>query len=534
MVDLTEITATAATVFRDSASPGSATPHEPIKSEIRSLFGDVGEAISLAMEAGSGAFIVKSTVAVLDADLNHDAGVYARVIADDQSPPENGYYLKSGASGTGSWAFVAQDPAVLAAEEAEASATAAAASAVEALTGVSAPRFIGFGASHVQRNASGDETGGDEIIYTRPVGVGVWGMALYPYCEADVWFDNTGTLDYRGAWLGYPGETASQVLTHIADATRLAPDIAYLEDGGNGIEAGNSAAVEFQALQDQAEEFRAGGARVLLATIKPRSGWTVGSAKFLVKEDVNAQIEAYCAAGNARLVPLHDALADGTGMPLSGVLEDGVHLSPLGAYIGARDALVPSLKTVQKSVLKDGPRSANLVTNPTMSGTGGTSGTGVTGTVGDDWQAVCSGCTAVGAIVSGERQFTLTPGGAASEALVLGSTVGVTVTPERWVRAYIDLRLSAWDGWSQPELLIENADGASLALNRDASALMDNDGSEVVLRLLTPPYLVPAGITLLSIAPRIWIDGTAAGTGVVTIEEIRVGEVADPRPLHGY
>lgn len=119
--------------YRDKSSPGSAVDHDPVKSEIRSLFGTVESRVDAAIEGASGAYIIKDTVEDLNDDLAHAGGTYARVIADDQSPPENGYYLKSGGSGSGSWAFVTEDPAVESAEEAAASAEAAEVAAAQAV-----------------------------------------------------------------------------------------------------------------------------------------------------------------------------------------------------------------------------------------------------------------------------------------------------------------------------------------------------------------------------------------------------------------
>jgi hypothetical protein len=106
---MAEITTDAAEVFRDYASDGvpASGAHEPIKSEIRSLFQIVDARINLAGETG--AYIVKSTLAALQADLDHAADVYALVVADTSSPSANGYYVKVGSSGSGSWSYVGPD-----------------------------------------------------------------------------------------------------------------------------------------------------------------------------------------------------------------------------------------------------------------------------------------------------------------------------------------------------------------------------------------------------------------------------------------
>jgi hypothetical protein len=104
-----EITTEAAEVFRDYVSDGvpASGAHEPVKPDIRSLFGTIDTRINLA--GSSGAYIVKGTLAQLDADLNHAADTYGLVVADNSSPPANGYYKKSGSSGSGSWSYVGPD-----------------------------------------------------------------------------------------------------------------------------------------------------------------------------------------------------------------------------------------------------------------------------------------------------------------------------------------------------------------------------------------------------------------------------------------
>lgn len=89
--------------FRDYATAGvpSSGAHEPVKSEIRAIGPAVESAIAQISAAGL-ADITKDTKANLDADLAHAAGTVALVYADS-TIENNDLYLKSGASGAGSW-----------------------------------------------------------------------------------------------------------------------------------------------------------------------------------------------------------------------------------------------------------------------------------------------------------------------------------------------------------------------------------------------------------------------------------------------
>lgn len=92
-----------ARIFRDFVIEGipSSGINEPDKAEIRSLGASIEQAIALV---GMGGLIgtVQTTAAALAADLAHDAGTLGLVWADPASVA-NDIYIKSGASGTGSW-----------------------------------------------------------------------------------------------------------------------------------------------------------------------------------------------------------------------------------------------------------------------------------------------------------------------------------------------------------------------------------------------------------------------------------------------
>lgn len=76
-------------------------PNEPLKSEIRAIGPLIEQAIS---NAGLGALVsvVKTTKALLDADLAHGADTVALVYADSTAG-NNDLYVKTGASGAGAW-----------------------------------------------------------------------------------------------------------------------------------------------------------------------------------------------------------------------------------------------------------------------------------------------------------------------------------------------------------------------------------------------------------------------------------------------
>lgn len=93
-----------ATAFRDFVTDGVASsgPHEVIKAEVRAI-GPLIEAALGVVSLGS-ADVIKDTRANLNADLAHPADAVALVYAD-ATDANNDFYIKVGASGTGSWAL---------------------------------------------------------------------------------------------------------------------------------------------------------------------------------------------------------------------------------------------------------------------------------------------------------------------------------------------------------------------------------------------------------------------------------------------
>jgi len=91
-----------ASIFREFETPGipSSGAHEPVRSEIRGLGLQIEDAFVALEMAGVG--VIKKTKALLDADLAHGADSFALVLFDTDAT-KNGFYVKSGASGSGYW-----------------------------------------------------------------------------------------------------------------------------------------------------------------------------------------------------------------------------------------------------------------------------------------------------------------------------------------------------------------------------------------------------------------------------------------------
>lgn len=97
----------ASVIWRDNVTEGvpASGIHKPAKNAIR----DWGARVEAGLSASGSGVGWKDTKAILDADLAHDADTIYWVGADT-TPANNGIYVKSGASGSGSWVRKADLP----------------------------------------------------------------------------------------------------------------------------------------------------------------------------------------------------------------------------------------------------------------------------------------------------------------------------------------------------------------------------------------------------------------------------------------
>jgi hypothetical protein len=118
---MTAITDAANSAVRDFVTAGvpASGDHEPVKSEIRAVFGVIDAALS-SLGVNGAITVKKATRALLYADLAHIADTLA-IVYNDAATAQNGVYAKSGGSGSGSWAITSLTlPATFAADLAEA------------------------------------------------------------------------------------------------------------------------------------------------------------------------------------------------------------------------------------------------------------------------------------------------------------------------------------------------------------------------------------------------------------------------------
>lgn len=102
---------TAAEIFRRYVTAGvpASGPNPVVKDDVIAW----GTFLETMLNAGAGAAgLAYATLSALSADLTHGANTSA-IVYNDVSPGNNGFYVKSGASGAGSWSRVGDLPSVI-------------------------------------------------------------------------------------------------------------------------------------------------------------------------------------------------------------------------------------------------------------------------------------------------------------------------------------------------------------------------------------------------------------------------------------
>lgn len=144
-----------------------------------------------------------------------------------------------------------------------------------------------------------------------------------------------GTI-YTAANYGVSGDGVANVVARLSDITTFAPKVCIIHIGTNDLTAQVATATITSNLNTIYSTLLAAGIRVVAIPILPRSSWSSLNAGQIVtakqsRNDVNAYIAAY---PGITVVPIPSAFIDSgdSNAPASGMTNDGLHPTPLGAY----------------------------------------------------------------------------------------------------------------------------------------------------------------------------------------------------------
>lgn len=361
-------------------------------------------------------------------------------------------------------------------------------------------------------------------------------QAQYPYFECDSWLDAMDDHQISGCNLGQSGWRADELFRLLPRARTMGADAFLVSAGINDIgqsQTGASTAADIIAF---ATTLAALGKPVMVTNIRCYGDGT----KYTQLVAANNALDAWWATNPTNIIPIDvrsiysTSTSDPT--PLTGLTTDGTHPTPKGAQ-KAISVFKPALQKVFKPTLDVRPTGLNLHTNPKVAGTGGSVGTNTTGTVGALWiaQKLSGTSTVVAAKTAADRQqFTITHGasGLSTEAFFLSGDFGYSnaAVSGHWYQWWFEIQTDGWAGFKN----FRAAAGAlGEAMYGDGTVDGFPNTNPLYELIISAPVLAQASGNI-NVGLFAYLDGTVAGSGVLTILEAGMAEVPDPRPLHNF
>lgn len=351
-------------------------------------------------------------------------------------------------------------------------------------------------------------------------------------------------LGQRGHMVGnfaVSGKRADEVLTEQVPqvlALNPLPASCFVMAGTNDLGAGASVATIKTRLTAVYDALNAKGIRVVAGLITPRTAAAAGTptVKAGILELNNWLRKLTLTRRNFEVIDFYTATTAADGDPATGVMVDGLHPTAKGAALMGRQAALTFDRLLPQDVPLPMPSDpANLCVNPLKTGTAGFKGSGVTGTVADAWtlDPVTGSVTAVASKVArtdgvaGEwQQIVVTSG-----SLRLGTVTAMQ--PFTGVTAGVDTLICRAEVECDPSMLTSGSGLGLLLLMTggpaaQAEAFWHPSGDPVAatymaarMVLETPPLLVPAGVTGMSLQVRAYTaDGGTYRVGRTQIAKV--------------
>lgn len=206
----------------------------------------------------------------------------------------------------------------------------------------------------------------------------------------------TGNILFSGGNMGYAGDTSTGVNLRLNAAKNTTAGLMIYAAGTNvgstdspvNVVTGNIAAAISYAL--------ANSMQIIVCTIRPRrvSLSPTGTEISTGTRDRNLSINDWMRANVESLGgylwdpwedlrdPAYNPGDNLYGTDAPGVTRDNVHLAPIGAWLSSRTLALTIARVVSDvSWFNTDPSVSNILTNPTMTGTGGTANNGASGTL---------------------------------------------------------------------------------------------------------------------------------------------------------
>lgn len=398
-------------------------------------------------------------------------------------------------------------------------------------------------------------------------------LAIDPRFNFDTWFDaaepfgrslagaNHGIFGDHLAW----AQNGGGILGRLPAVLARRPDLLILEGGTNSINSGDgTSAVPAGAgyciaqLEACLRLCRNEGVPVILMTIYPRGDWPANDARYGALAAVNAWIVS--RAGRDGIAGILDAdaiLAPGAVQDPSLFFADLVHPNHRGAYLIARDRLLPILRNAVAAgtTFDPDPAVSNLLpaASAKMQGTNGTKvGTGVVGDVAAGYTVtltrngsaiVCSKAIVAGDVEAQVLDVTSTSSSSpAYGELSLGlPNVGSGLPAAgQWVRACLYVETNEIEAVSFARLNVQLAQVSTVKAQTYAMGGFSGEFDKPLPAnrgwwIVTKPMQIQSGEVFdrLRWTLQVYWPKTAA-TFRLKISRPLLRIVADPRPLWNY
>lgn len=516
---------------------------------------------------------VYGTLAALNADLAHAANTGATVQGDGAN---DGLYVKSGASGAGSWSRISTFslPALASGLTAETTARTNADTALSAvltnansrvgeLLRARATRIGVLGDSLQELNILASAT----YIQSRPYGAVNTFFQLYPFGEVDVWLNGSDSRGYKGMYHGKAGDKLEDMIARLDELFAWGPDQIWLFGGVNNVLHGDSAAFILSKIALIKARCDRRGIPLMVGTIPPMdtvansspgNGVNLGDAKRTELFNANASIRS---TYQEMVADIWTALATtaspaSDGVPKSGTTYDGLHWRTKGAYLAAG-----AIYNVAKMLLKGlsvhlDARINNLIPNGIFTTpSGGTLGAGVETAPGNNvplgfiLQRIGSGTATVSCSSTPNPKtggnsllldFTQHAGGAGVELFRLSLSSAIPATPliGKSARFHAGTVLQGWSGGAFAGWCNASSGVNPYSFCNEGGSPLDEEfipaGVSNTRILPTESFTVPSSPTDLTPLVEFQIRGTGAGgsTGRAAIDYVALQLCDEPIAQH--
>lgn len=388
-----------------------------------------------------------------------------------------------------------------------------------------------------------------------------------PRVRYDIWNDVSSSPNFwKGANQGIGGQDELDTFARRATTLALKPDAVVLTIGTNGVNAGRTAAAIFATIQAEVQFYLANRVRVWLGLVRPRgtfevwggSMWVAADAKWAVLTALNALLISFArATPGVTLWDTYSPLDDGTGHAVVANSIDGLHSTPIGAYLPAvgLSAIIQAQVQAGRYFDSDGG-GPNLITSAPFNSSGGQVGTGFSGAgVPTGWRWARSAGTTTGVCTveadpdGGQKSVaTLTPSGVVGQETVifqpidagggLGSGyIANALVNTHWYRGRCFVEANNYP-FREISLGVRAKVSNFLATGNLPNDKTTDKGNYPFVAggyyLETPPFMAGAAETGFNPNLKITLQGDVAGTPVVKTSRWSFQECADPRPLYGF